>query len=145
MTGPIEPAGPSLVQDPHAASDRLFIGGQSITACRSLAAPLAVNRAARTVEVVWSTGAWARAEPRNNTQERSVLVAVNVDSDGRRKILGMVIGASKLETVCLGFSRWPTGRGLRSAELVIPPVNAEAVHSHLDGEAKMAKTNHRSG
>jgi hypothetical protein len=34
--------------------------GQSITACRALAAPVTVNRAARTVEVVWSTGARAR-------------------------------------------------------------------------------------
>ena len=64
MTGPIEPAGPSLRQDPAVASDRLSTDGQSITACRSLAAP------------------------------------------------------------------------------VIPHVNAEAVHNHLDGQAKMAKTNH---
>jgi hypothetical protein len=34
--------------------------GQSITACRALAAPVTVDRNARTVEVVWSTGARAR-------------------------------------------------------------------------------------
>ena len=75
-------------------------------------------------------------------RDRSVLVAVNVDNDGRRVVLGKVIGASKLETVCLGFSRWLTSGGLRSAELVIPYVNAEAVQNHLDGQAKMAKTSH---
>jgi hypothetical protein len=32
----------------------------SITACRALAAPVTVDRAARTVEVIWSTGARAR-------------------------------------------------------------------------------------
>lgn len=74
--------------------------------------------------------------------DRSVLVTVNVDSDRRREVLGVVIGASKFETVCLGISRWLTGRGLRSAEQVMPHVNAGAVHNHLDGQAKMAKTNH---
>jgi len=46
-TGPIEQAGPSLGRDPDVASDRLSTDGQSITACRSLAAPVIVNRAAR--------------------------------------------------------------------------------------------------
>ena len=54
MTEPIEPEGPSP------APDRMPDAGQSITACRALAAPVTVNRAARTVEVVWSTGARAR-------------------------------------------------------------------------------------
>jgi hypothetical protein len=60
MTEPIEPAGPSPAPDPDAAPDRLPTAGQSILACRALAAPVTVNRAARTVEVVWSTGARAR-------------------------------------------------------------------------------------
>jgi hypothetical protein len=54
MTEPIEPEGPSP------APDRMPDAGQSIAACRALAAPVTVNRAARTVEVVWSTGARAR-------------------------------------------------------------------------------------
>ncbi|MCX7382197.1 MAG: terminase, partial [Alphaproteobacteria bacterium] len=41
-------------------ADGLPIGGQPIIAARALAAPATVNRAARTVEVVWSTGARAR-------------------------------------------------------------------------------------
>ena len=41
-------------------ADRLPTDGQSIIAARALAAPATVNRAARTVEVVWSTGARAR-------------------------------------------------------------------------------------
>ncbi len=60
MTEPIEPGGESPALDGDAAPDRLPTGGQSITACRALAAPVTVNRAARTVEVVWSTGARAR-------------------------------------------------------------------------------------
>ena len=92
----------------------------------------------------------ARADPAPGAEpthaipprDRIVRAAANVDSDGRREVLGKVIGASKLETVCLGFSRWLTSGGLRSAELVIPHINAEAVQNHLDGQAKMAKTNH---
>jgi hypothetical protein len=40
--------------------DRLPPDGQSITARRAITAPATVDRAARTVEVVWSTGARAR-------------------------------------------------------------------------------------
>jgi len=54
MTEPIEPGGVSP------APDRMPDAGQSIVACRALAAPVTVDRAARTVEVVWSTGARAR-------------------------------------------------------------------------------------
>ncbi len=59
MTEPIEPGG----RDPTPATtheDGLPTGGHSITAARALSAPTTVDRAARTVEVVWSTGARAR-------------------------------------------------------------------------------------
>ncbi len=60
MTEPIEPDEGSPTQDQASAADRLPSDGQSIIAQRALAAPVTVNRAARTVEVVWSTGARAR-------------------------------------------------------------------------------------
>jgi hypothetical protein len=60
MTEPIEPGGSDAASAPAAAPDRLPTAGQSIVACRALAAPITVNRTARTVEVVWSTGARAR-------------------------------------------------------------------------------------
>jgi hypothetical protein len=59
MTEPIDPGG----SDPAPATrhaDGLPTGGHSITAARAVSAPATVNRAARTVEVVWSTGARAR-------------------------------------------------------------------------------------
>ena len=59
MQEPIEPGG----SDPAPAAthaDRLPPDGKSIIAARAVAAPATVNRAARTVEVVWSTGARAR-------------------------------------------------------------------------------------
>ena len=60
MTEPIEPGGGSPAPERDPAPDRPPTAGQSIVACRALAAPVTVNRAARTVEVVWSTGARAR-------------------------------------------------------------------------------------
>jgi hypothetical protein len=60
MTEPIEPGGDLPAPGATPLPDRLPTAGQSITACRALAAPVTVNRAARTVEVVWSTGARAR-------------------------------------------------------------------------------------
>ena len=60
MTEPIDPGGGSPALEATPLPDRLPIAGQSIAACRALAAPVTVDRAARTVEVVWSTGARAR-------------------------------------------------------------------------------------
>lgn len=60
MTETTEPGGSDAAPEPSAAPDRLPTTGQSITAHRALAAPATVDRAARTVEVVWSTGARAR-------------------------------------------------------------------------------------
>jgi hypothetical protein len=60
MTETTEPAGAAPAPEPFAAPDRVPTAGQSITAHRALAAPATVDRVARTVEVVWSTGARAR-------------------------------------------------------------------------------------
>jgi hypothetical protein len=59
MTEPIKPGG-SDTAPATTHADGLPTGGQSITAARALSAPATVDRAARTVEVVWSTGARAR-------------------------------------------------------------------------------------
>ncbi|MCC6716800.1 MAG: terminase [Acetobacteraceae bacterium] len=59
MTKPSDSGG----SDPAPATthaDRLPTDGTSITAARAVAVPATVDRAARTVEVVWSTGARAR-------------------------------------------------------------------------------------
>jgi len=58
MTEPIEPGGSDAAPEPAATPDRLPPAGQSILACRALAAPVTVDRAARIVEVIWSTGAY---------------------------------------------------------------------------------------
>jgi len=60
MTETTEPGGSDAAPEPFAVPDRGPTAGKSITAHRALAAPATVDRAARTVEVVWSTGARAR-------------------------------------------------------------------------------------
>jgi hypothetical protein len=60
MTEMPDPGGSDPAPVDPALPDRLPPDGQSITARRAITAPATVDRAARTVEVVWSTGARAR-------------------------------------------------------------------------------------
>ena len=60
MTETPDPGGSDPAPVDPAVPDRLPSDGQSITARRAITAPATVDRAARTVEVVWSTGARAR-------------------------------------------------------------------------------------
>ena len=60
MTETTDPGGSDPAPADPAVPDRLPPDGQSITARRAITAPATVDRAARTVEVVWSTGARAR-------------------------------------------------------------------------------------
>jgi len=49
----------------------------------------------------------------------AVIIAVGVNSDGRREILGMDIGPSEAETFWTAFLRKLARRGLRGVKLVI--------------------------
>jgi hypothetical protein len=60
MTETTDPGGSDPAPADPALPDRLPADGQSITARRAITAPATVDRADRTVEVVWSTGARAR-------------------------------------------------------------------------------------
>jgi putative transposase len=48
-----------------------------------------------------------------------VIIALGVNSDGRREILGMAIGASEAETFWTQFLRTLARRGLHGVKLVI--------------------------
>ncbi|MCA3371329.1 MAG: HK97 family phage prohead protease [Roseomonas sp.] len=60
MTETTDPGGSDPAPVDPVLPDRLPTDGQSITARRAITAPATVDRASRTVEVVWSTGARAR-------------------------------------------------------------------------------------
>jgi transposase-like protein len=49
----------------------------------------------------------------------AVIIAVGVNGDGRREVLGMTIGASEAETFWTEFLRQLTRRGLRGVRLVV--------------------------
>jgi putative transposase len=49
----------------------------------------------------------------------AVIIAVGVNGDGRREVLGLAIGASEAETFWTDFLRKLVRRGLRGVELVI--------------------------
>jgi len=49
----------------------------------------------------------------------AVIIAVGVNTDGRREVLGMDIGPSEAETSWTGFLRKLARRGLRGVKLII--------------------------
>ena len=53
-----------------------------------------------------------------------MIIAVGVNSDGRREVLGMAIGASEAETFWIEFLRQLARRGLRGVKLVIADAHA---------------------
>lgn len=50
----------------------------------------------------------------------AVTIAVGVNGDGRREVLGIAVGASEAETFWTDFLRSLARRGLRGVKLVIP-------------------------
>ena len=67
----------------------------------------------------------------------AVIVAVAVNGDGRREILGMAIGASEAETFWTEFLRQLARRGLRGVKLAISD-------AHDGLKAAVAKVLHAS-
>jgi transposase-like protein len=49
----------------------------------------------------------------------AIIIAVGVNADGRREILGMEVGTSEAEPIWTGFLRKLTRRGLRGVKLVV--------------------------
>lgn len=49
----------------------------------------------------------------------AVIIAVGVNSDGRREVLGMEVGTSEAEPIWTEFLRKLTRRGLRGVKLVV--------------------------
>ncbi len=54
----------------------------------------------------------------------AVIVAVGVNTDGRREVLGMDVGPSEAETFWTDFLRKLARRGLRRVKLVISDAHA---------------------
>jgi len=68
---------------------------------------------------VWLDATYVKVRQDGRIVSVAVIIAVGVNSDGRREVLGMTIGASEAETFWTDFLRKLTRRGLRGVKSVI--------------------------
>ena len=69
---------------------------------------------------LWIDATYVKARQNGRIVSVAVIIAVGVNADGRREILGMDIGPSEAETFWTAFLRKLARRGLRGVKLVIP-------------------------
>ena len=86
---------------------------------------------------LWLDATYVKARENGRIVSVAVIVAVAVNSDGRREVLGMAIGASEAETFWVDFLRSLARRGLRGVKLVISD-------AHEGLKAAVAKVLHAS-
>ncbi|GMM61353.1 IS256 family transposase [Novosphingobium sp. IK01] len=68
---------------------------------------------------LWINATYVKVRQNGRIVSVAVIVAVGVNSDGRREVLGMDIGPSEAEPFWTAFLRKLTRRGLRGVKLVI--------------------------
>src|SRR5690349_1116012 len=86
---------------------------------------------------VWIDATYVKVRQAGRIISVAVTIAVGVNSDGRREVLGMAIGASEAETFWTDFLRSLARRGLRGVKLVISV-------SHVGLKAASARVLHAS-
>src|SRR5271167_1360398 len=68
---------------------------------------------------IWLDATYIKARRDHHIVSVAVIVAVGVNTDGRREVLGMTIGNSEAETFWTEFLRSLARRGLRGVKLVV--------------------------
>ena len=68
---------------------------------------------------LWIDATYLKVRENGRIVSVAVIIAVGVNADGRREVLGMDIGASEAETFWTAFLRKLAHRGLRGVKLVI--------------------------
>src|SRR5262245_15954774 len=68
---------------------------------------------------LWIDATYVKARQNGRVVSVAVIIAVGVNSDGRREVLGLDIGPSEAEPFWTAFLRKLTRRGLRGVKLVI--------------------------
>lgn len=68
---------------------------------------------------IWLDATYVRARRDGPIASVAVIVAVGVNTDGRREVLGMTVGHSEAEPFWVEFLRALTRRGLRGVKLVV--------------------------
>jgi putative transposase len=86
---------------------------------------------------LWIDATYVKVRQAGRIVSAAVIVAVGVNADGRREVLGMDIGPSEAETLWTEFLRKLARRGLRGVKLVISD-------AHEGLKAAIAKVLHAS-
>ena len=68
---------------------------------------------------IWLDATYVKARRDGRIVSVAVIVAVGVNSDGRREVLGVAIGTSEAEVFWTDFLRKLTRRGLRGVKLIV--------------------------
>lgn len=68
---------------------------------------------------IWLDATYVKVRDNGHIISVAVTIAVGVNSDGRREVLGLAVGASEAETFWMDFMRSLARRGLRGVKLVI--------------------------
>lgn len=68
---------------------------------------------------LWLDATYVKVREAGRIVPVAVTIAVGVNTDGRREVLGMAVGASEAEPFWLDFLRSLTRRGLRGVKLVV--------------------------
>ena len=68
---------------------------------------------------LWLDATYVKVRQNSRVVSAAVIIAVGVNSDGRREVLGMDIGPSEAEPFWTAFLRKLTQRGLRGVKLVV--------------------------
>ncbi|TFV35844.1 IS256 family transposase, partial [Bradyrhizobium niftali] len=68
---------------------------------------------------LWIDATYVKVRQQGRIVSVAVIVAVGVNSDGRREVLGMDVGPSEAETFWTAFLRKLARRGLRGVKLVV--------------------------
>jgi putative transposase len=68
---------------------------------------------------VWLDATYVKVRRDHHIVSVAVIIAVGVNTDGRREVLGMTVGHSEAEPFWTEFLRSLTRRGLRGVKLVI--------------------------
>jgi putative transposase len=71
------------------------------------------------VQAMGMSGTYVKVRQNGRIVSVAVIIAVGVNSDGRREVLGMDIGPSEAETFWTAFLRKLARRGLRAVKLVV--------------------------
>lgn len=86
---------------------------------------------------IWLDATYLKVRQSGRIVSVAVIIAVGVNGDGRREVLGMAIGPSEAETFWTEFLRGLARRGSRGVKLVIPD-------AHEGLKAAIAKVLHAS-